>query len=95
MEYSPSLEENENDNGNFSWTNYKIIDWNCIDVLKEMNCTVKNSKTIPLIRCVSLLTQYLHQCKHQWLPIDRIIIETQMRKAPRNVVLGYTIACFF
>jgi hypothetical protein len=79
------------------WDTVHIEEWQVIDVLTESDCQVKNSKTIPIDKCIQFVTRVLHQRRDIWgkEPIDHIVIERQMKKAPRNVGLSIAVQCYF
>jgi hypothetical protein len=79
-----------------TWQNLHLEAWECIDIFEETGCEAKNSKKVSIDRCLSMLNEVL-QSRPQLLekPIDYILVEKQMRKAPRNLMVSVGLICYY
>lgn len=78
------------------WQNITLTEWEHIDVLEEAGCTVVNSKNVSIQRCIKMLIQALDK-RPQLLekPVDYVVIEKQVRKAPRNLMTSVALLSYF
>jgi hypothetical protein len=78
------------------WQNLHLEAWECLDIFEETGCEAKNSKKVSIDRCLSMLNQVLHARQHLLeKPIDYILVEKQVRKAPRNLMVSVGLLCYF
>lgn len=93
------IEEEEEDDEKMvtGWEGIHIEAWENCDVLVEGGSTAKNSKSIPIERCVRYVFDALAARESIFManPIDHIIIEKQVRKAPRNLMTSVALLSYF
>jgi len=79
------------------WVDLSIEAWENCDVLTEGGSTVKNSKTINIERCVRYVFEAMNTRFDKLFKesVDRIIIEKQVRKAPRNLMVSVALLSYF
>lgn len=73
----------------------EIIDWNCIDILKENNCQVKNCRQIPTERLARFVYETCTRHQFRNLPIKIVLIESQLRRATKNLIIATCVRCYF
>lgn len=78
------------------WQNLHVEAWECVDIFEETGCEAKNSKKVSIDRCLTMLNEVLHSRQHLLdKPIDYILVEKQMRKAPRNLMVSVGLLCYY
>ena len=82
------------DPGNRQWSDLNLVAWENVDVLTEGGCEAKNSKNVPVDRCIKLAFAALEKRPHL-LQCDRILVEKQMKKSPRNLMIGVALLSYF
>lgn len=76
------------------WDDLKIEEWRHIDILEDSK--QKNSKKIPIEKCIQMIFKILESTpSFKDTPIDRIIIERQVKRSPRNLMASIAIMSFF
>jgi hypothetical protein len=79
-----------------SWKNFHILQWECVNIFEACGSVVKNSKTVPIERCVRYISEVLMQRENLLQdPVDYILIERQVRKAPRNLMASVAVLAFY
>jgi len=80
-----------------SWQSMSVEAWENLDVLAEGGSTAANSKKISIERCIRYVFDALTKRESVlWSkPIDCIIIEKQVRKAPRNLMVSVALVSYF
>lgn len=79
------------------WSEITIDHWENIDIFASNGSEVKNSKKVSIERVIDLLIETLNMRKNiiSEKNIDLILIERQMRVAPRNLMLSSALLMYF
>jgi len=78
------------------WADFHIEAWDCVDVLKECGCEAKNCNKVSMDQCIQFISRVLMDKKELLRePIDYVLVERQMRKAPRNLMASVAVLCFY
>jgi hypothetical protein len=79
------------------WSDIFIENWENIDIFVSNGSEVKNSKKVNIERVIDLLIETLNSRKDIFTAkqIDLVIIERQMRVAPRNLMLSSALLMYF
>jgi len=79
------------------WESFRILAWERIDILADNAKMMKNSKSVSLEKILAMLFQSLCKRAETWQDpeLDFIVIERQMRNAPRNLMVSSAMIAFF
>lgn len=80
-----------------AWENVTIEFWECVDVLADCGSKAADCKNVSIDKIAEHVTNTLHRRADKFFkePVDYIIIERQMRKAPRNMMTSMAVMCYF
>jgi len=79
------------------WSILTIEAWECVDVLTDSGCKAADCKKVSMDRVAQHVTSTLHRRENLFFkePIDYILVERQVRKAPRNMMTSMAVLCYF